>query len=374
MYASNFSSTAVQKLEPLLREKTEILFKRLEEAQETGEPVPLWHAFSALTADIITAYSFPEGYGHLSASDYASEMHEIFTRSSLGSHTIKQFPWLMRFLRSMPESLARKLQPDLAMLIDMQEHFAKQVRDVIVKRTDAKNIERGHIFASMLDADVPAAEKTVQRLAMEAQVLVIAGMLTTAHTLMTIVYHVLANRHVLDRLMDEISNVSLDSSVLSDLEKLPYLTAVIYEGLRVAYGVPHRLQRVSPDTALRYGKYVIPPGTPVSMSAMLQHKDPKIFPEPETFRPERWLPIKTEGQRLHRYLVPFSKGSRQCVGMNLANAELYMTLAGLFLRFGDSMEFWNTVFERDIATSVDGFNPLPTLTSKGLMVIMKKAE
>jgi cytochrome P450 len=376
MFSNHFSAAAVHKLEPLLKEKIDILFARLGEAKKTGEPVPMWHAFSALTADIITAYSFPEGYDHLGAADFAPQMHEMVNRFSLGSHLIKQCPWLLQLLRVLPENIAKKVQPDLALVIEIQEGLVRQVRKVIEARTVSKMTSvEGQIFDSMLDAEVPDSEKTVERLAMEAQLLVLAGMLTTAHTLMTIVYHVLANPEVLTRLMDELSNVSagsIEAVPLSALEKLPYLTAVIYEGLRVGYGVPHRLQRVSPDMSLQYGKYTIPPGTPVSMSAMLQHEDPEIFPEPKKFLPERWLPIETEGQRLHGYLVPFSKGSRQCVGMNLAYGELYLTLAGLFSRFGKNMELWDTVWERDIKTSIDAFNPLPTLNSKGLQVVIKE--
>ena len=43
--------------------------------------------------------------------------------------------------------------------------------------------------------------------------------------------------------------------------------------------------------------------------------DETIFPEPEKFKPERWLKAREEGFPLHRYLVSFSKGSRQCVGI-----------------------------------------------------------
>lgn len=43
--------------------------------------------------------------------------------------------------------------------------------------------------------------------------------------------------------------------------------------------------------------------------------DPEAFPEPESFEPERWLRATERGDKLHRHLVAFSSGSRQCVGM-----------------------------------------------------------
>lgn len=43
--------------------------------------------------------------------------------------------------------------------------------------------------------------------------------------------------------------------------------------------------------------------------------DPDVFPEPHTYRPERWLEAGTAGRKLDRYFVPFGKGARQCPGM-----------------------------------------------------------
>jgi hypothetical protein len=83
---------------------------------------------------------------------------------SLGSHVIKQFPWLMQLLRLLPPQLSRKIHPDLAVHIDMQEGFARQVWEVIAKWADTEKTEGGNIFNSMLDAEVPGSEKSVERL------------------------------------------------------------------------------------------------------------------------------------------------------------------------------------------------------------------
>ena len=72
------------------------------------------------------------------------------------------------------------------------------------------------------------------------------------------------------------------------------------------------------------------------MSSYLQHRDPSIFPSPSTFNPDRWLPTATNpipvaptGKPLSRYLTSFSKGPRMCLGINLAQAELFIGLAGV---------------------------------------------
>ena len=106
----------------------------------------------------------------------------------------------------------------------------------------------------------------------------------------------------------------------AQVEQLPYLTAVIQEGIRLHPGAIMRMQRVSPDEPLVYGqgtnsKWTIPPGTPVSMDAWSTQMNTRIFPDPREFRPERWV----ENPRLDRYLLSFSKGTRGCLGYVLSS-------------------------------------------------------
>jgi cytochrome P450 len=64
----------------------------------------------------------------------------------------------------------------------------------------------------------------------------------------------------------------------------------------------------------------------------MMHRNENIFPSPDKFDPERWAdPVAA--RLLDKYLVPFGKGSRQCVGMPLAYCELYVTLGTFFRRF-----------------------------------------
>lgn len=81
----------------------------------------------------------------------------------------------------------------------------------------------------------------------------------------------------------------------------------------MSYGVPHRLQRISPNVPLEYKEFTMPIGTPVGMTALLLHNNLDTFPNPRKFEPERWL--QPSANRLNKYMVAFSKGSRQCLGM-----------------------------------------------------------
>lgn len=185
------------------------------------------------------------------------------------------------------------------------------------------------MLESFMDSDLPPSEKSPKRLRGEAITALGAGTLTSSHCLKHATYHVLANPPIFQRLMQDLESAMPDpdtSMPLRELEHIPYLVAVMYESLRIFYGVSHRMQRIFPNDALRYREWVIPPGTPISMTSVHIHENERIFPEPKVFKPERWLPLNTEGQRLMKYLAAFGKGSRQCVGMELGKAEILTTL------------------------------------------------
>ncbi|KAK3080075.1 hypothetical protein LTS18_003201, partial [Coniosporium uncinatum] len=130
--------------------------------------------------------------------------------------------------------------------------------------------------------------------------------------------------------------------------------------------------RISPDLPLHYGDWTIPPGTPVSMTQMFIHDDASIFTSPKRFLPERWVG-EIEGQdpaELRRFLVPFSRGTRQCVGINLAYAELYLTLGEMFGPEGVEMKLFETGAE-DVEVVHDFFNPCARLDGKGVRVVVQ---
>lgn len=230
------------------------------------------------------------------------------------------------------------------------------------------------VFDAMLDADVPHQEKSIARLSEEAQTTIAAGTLTTANALDATIYYLLSNSECLSRLREELHIAMPDPALMPsfvELERLPYLTAVVSEGLRLSKGVLHRLARVSPDVPYRHGNVVIPRGIAVSMSSISVLEHTGIFPDPHAFKPERWLPLDApEVRQRRKSLIVFGGGSRMCVGLHLAWAELYLTVAAVVRRFGGRLSLHDVVFERDVKITVDGFNALPSHESKGLRVFV----
>jgi len=153
--------------------------------------------------------------------------------------------------------------------------------------TSHKTASHPTIFHEMLNSPLPEAEKRTSRLADEGATVVSAGTVTTAWTLPVTVFYLLSNPETLRKLKEELYTAIPDptkSTPVSELEQLPYLTGVIQEGLRRSYGICTRLERIAPDETLLFndGKKVwkIPPGTPCSMTSILMHRHPDIFPDP----------------------------------------------------------------------------------------------
>lgn len=233
-----------------------------------------------------------------------------------------------------------------------------------------KECDHPTIFHEFLRSDeLPVGDRNATHFLEEAQTLIGAGQVTTAHDLHVTCWHILSTPGVLEKLRAELREAMPDASKLAplqQLEELPYLSSVIMEGLRFSHGVVHRLTRISPKDPVHFRDWTIPAGTPMSMTHMLIHQDKSIYEDPLTFQPERWS--GPDSARLRKYLIPFSKGTRSCLGMHLAQAEVRMTIAALFRRF----EFEMGEMEReDIDFAHDYFIPIRKQGARELEVFIK---
>jgi len=96
-------------------------------------------------------------------------------------------------------------------------------------------------------------------------------------------------------------------------DQLPYLDAVVREGLRCAPPIPMSFPRYVPDGGRSLEGHYLPAGTVVSCQPWTVHRDAEVFPEPWTFKPERWLEEEGRTER-EKMFFAFSQGSRGCIG------------------------------------------------------------
>lgn len=313
-----FSKSSVQRLEPTVQSVADKLVSRLEILRGSGSNINLIDAFSALAGDVIGHYAFAKSLGFMDSPHFAPHWHKAMMDVSENGYLLVHFTWIEPLLRSMPLWLVRLMNPQIISLIEMQKGFEQQINDFKLDLAKGRKMTgQRTIFYDMLANDqVRPQEKESQHLRTEAQAVMGAGTVTTAHLLAIVSFHLLDNPDILAKMQAELKTImpSKDTKPQwQQLEQLPYLSAIVNEGLRMSYGTTHRLQRISPDSALKYKQWTIPAGTPVGMTAMLLHNDPNNFPCPRKFDPERWL--QPSANQLSKYLVSFSKGSRQCLGM-----------------------------------------------------------
>ena len=217
-------------------------------------------------------------------------------------------------------------QNDPGLMLSVQDLKA-EVQSVLADTEDERNVTGGirTIFYELRDnSSLPAEEKNAARLEHEAILLVAAGSESTAKSIGLIHFHLMNKSCILRRLRGELKDVSHDASWI-ELERLPYLSAVIAEGNRLAFGLTGRSCRVAPNETLHYKEYTIPPGTPMSTMSLFVNANEEVFPDPWTFNPDRWLEPAAKTRR--KYMMSFGKGSRSCIGMQMAYMELYLTIS-----------------------------------------------
>jgi cytochrome P450 len=159
----------------------------------------------------------------------------------------------------------------------------------------------------------------------------LAGHETIASALMWTWYLLAANPLVAKKLRSELDKV-LNGRLpqVSDLENLSYARMVFAESMRLYPPVwiigRHALRDVN------LNGYVIPKGSYVHVSPFLIHRDPRYFPDPERFDPERWTSQAIAARPRFSYF-PFGGGGSQCIGEGMAWTQALLTIATLASRW-----------------------------------------
>lgn len=377
-----FSKASIESNVPIIQDKITKMCKRLDALCGTKQVQDLEAIYLALTTDVLTQCSYGWTYDYLDYPDFAMTWKLVNAGGRQSAAIVRSFPLIGKVVRSMPLEVAVKLVPPVGFMKSWMKRVGDQVSKI---KTDPEAMEKIRtekrrketIYAQILSSDLPEAELSDQRLIDEGTLIATAGSETTAWAVTITTYNLIQNPMTLAKLRLELATVSIPDGCSvapwSSLEKLPYLTAVLKEGLRMAGGMLSRLPRIY-DKPIIYKEWVIPAGTPVAMTPHLVLIDDNIFPEPRKFKPARWLDQMSEGKttsRLDKYMVAFGKGSRNCVGMHLAYAQLYMAVAVVAARY--DLELFETD-DSDARPVRDLFTAGAKLDSKGIRVMFDKKK
>jgi cytochrome P450 len=188
--------------------------------------------------------------------------------------------------------------------------------------------DKGDLLSMLLLAqDDDRSTMTDKQVRDEALTLFLAGHETTANALTWTWYLLSQNPEAETRFHAEIDGVLGGRlPAFEDLPALKYVEMVFAESMRLfppAWGIGRR-----PLEVYRVGDYELPARSVTLMSPYVVHRDPRWFPEPEKFDPDRWLPENVAARPKFSYF-PFGGGARVCIGERFAWMEGVLLLATL---------------------------------------------
>lgn len=170
----------------------------------------------------------------------------------------------------------------------------------------------------------------------DALSLIGAGADTVATTLSAILFYLSRNPSSLQMATSEVRLAFQNLEEIRTgprLDSCVYLDACIEETLRLAPAVPSQLPREVMKGGIWIENRFVPEGTVIGVSAYVVHHDAQAFPEPWSFRPERWIEAYGVGEKDVRLaqaaMCPFSLGKRGCIGKRLAYIEIRIAIASL---------------------------------------------
>jgi cytochrome P450 len=223
--------------------------------------------------------------------------------------------------------------PDLApcydRLLALAETLEARIRTMIAHRRTWATLGNDVLSLLLRASQVSGAGLSDAELIGQTAILFAAAHMTTANTLTWTLFLLAQHPRVASDLVEELrSKLQGKAPTGGHLEQLGLLQRVVSESMRVLPASFYS-QRVS-TARVDLGPFQLAPGSLIVWSQFMTHHLPELYPDPEQFRPERWLTIRPSP---YAYL-PFGAGPRMCLGGPLALLTIKITLATLFQHFG----------------------------------------
>lgn len=278
---------------PLFRRNLDAMDRATESAtREALAALPLGEPFSAydlarrISLRTIVRFLLP---GNPEQEARTAHLVESYLLSSTS-------PWPL-FVRPLRLSLGRLTPWGLV------RHHKKRLRRHLRERARAIR-SAGHAEGGLAEIARHRPEISEEALVDEAVALLLFGHDTAASSLAWAFAHIWSHEGAVPR-------------IRAEHEPYPYLMACLQESLRLCPTVVH-VTRIAPR-ATRIGSWDVPAETWILPCAYLAQRDPEVFPEPEAFRPERFL----QGRTYEGSWFPFGLGLRTCIGKHFALRQMH---------------------------------------------------
>ncbi|KAL2140538.1 hypothetical protein VTI28DRAFT_3656 [Corynascus sepedonium] len=347
-YQNTYSMSSLVHYESYVDECADLLCQRLSEmgARDSlawSQPVNMGHWLQCYAFDVIGLITYSKRIGFL---DHGEDVGDVMR--NLGDHLayasiVGVYPWLHPILFRLRNWLAGSRGTGRQYIINFtQERMATHQAEPKAKPVSEQADTRAGVAQQQKPETMDFLSKFLQKhsenpstftpyhVLMGCVSNMVAGSDTTSISLSAILYHVLRNPNVLNRLRDEIDQNCPQNKKASphisfaQSQAMPYLQAVIKEALRVhpATGLP--LERVVPEGGLTIAEVFFPQGSIVGINSWVAHSNQTIFgDDADIFNPDRWLCEDTERlSTMNRHWMPFGLGSRNCIGRHISTLEM----------------------------------------------------
>nr|QED55508.1 TRI23 [Trichoderma turrialbense] len=360
-----FSKARVAAHQDVIRKYVTKLCGRLSDSADSKKITNVGAAITAAARDISNDYILGKHHNALDSEHFETDIALGFAEQSNGvAWRVGKFaPWFIRMFKAIPLEFVAKFTNDIMKrFIEVYLQTMRDTRDIMDTVNSSKRDPGASrtLINNILESELPPSDKTFERVFVDTFTVAAAGFETTGNVLRLILFHTYTKSEILEKLRAELNAAGVDSPTnldLKALEQLPYLTAVIEEGLRLSPGIATRMGRIAPDRDIFYKEWRIPAGTPFGMTQILMHTDENLYPDPQSFNPERWIDLQLR-KKAEKAYAPFSRGTRMCLGAHLAWGNMYMILVALVQNF--DFKFHNATAE-DFSCTIDSY----TIGTKG---------
>ena len=164
---------------------------------------------------------------------------------------------------------------------------------------------------------------------------IVAGADTTEITLGSVLHYLYEYPECLKKLRAEIESANISDPVTyNEAKQMPYLNAVIIEALRMHSPAGTPLWRTVPKPGFTLSERFFPEGTTVGVNVWVSQHSSAFDPDPDTFRPERWLEANPNTlARMNKSHIVFGLGPRNCQGEMIARMEMWKVIPQLLRTF-----------------------------------------
>ncbi|KAL5339928.1 cytochrome P450 [Aspergillus crustosus] len=321
-----FNRSRVPALVPMMLEEISHFISLLRPFSGKDRLVDLVPTCRALESDIVSRFAFGNAIGAVDSLLVEGEELQIIKENDLQSSKMPlytHFPSLVNAYVSLVTSLS-KVTGRRVSSVESQQKFEAWANDQLQQTLDTEKSAPGTSFLQVM-----AGGRIPEQCALsEAKEMLGPGTDTTSATLAHILYALSLSRSLQDTLVAELSAAYWPTDMTA-LGSIPILTACVKEGIRWTGAAAAMLPRIVPSGGAILGGIQVPGGTMISSSPIWYLRDEKAFPDPDRYRPDRWLDNDNEELSILRneYYVPFSKGASSCVGNHFAYLELYLSVS-----------------------------------------------